>query len=79
MSKRISPAQRLRAEIDEVFAGGEDLARAIEQVAVLGAQLLLQAAVEAEVTAFLGRDRYERTASCEDRAPGCVMGIARPR
>ena len=66
MSKRISPAQRLQAEIDEVFAGGEDLAGAIEQVAVLGARLLLQAAIEAEVTAYLGRDRYERTASCED-------------
>ncbi|BDB45515.1 hypothetical protein IWGMT90018_59610 [Mycobacterium kiyosense] len=62
MSKRISPAQRLQAEIDEVFAGGEDLAGAIEQVAVLGARLLLQAAIEAEVTAFLGRDRYERAA-----------------
>lgn len=60
MSKRISPAQRLQTEIDEVFAGGEDLAGAIEQVAVLGARLLLQAAIEAEVTAFLGRDRYER-------------------
>ena len=46
MSKRISPAQRLQAEIDEVFAGGEDLAGAIEQVAVLGARLLLQAAIE---------------------------------
>ena len=56
MSKRISPAQRLQAEIDEVFGGGEDLADAIEQVAVLGARLLLQAAIEAEVTAYLGRD-----------------------
>ena len=42
MSKRVSPAERLRAEIDEVFAGGEDLSRAIEQVARLGARLLLQ-------------------------------------
>ena len=29
MSKRVSPAERLRAEIDGVFAGGEDLSRAI--------------------------------------------------
>ena len=80
MSKRVSPAERLRAEIDEVFAGGEDLARAIEQVAQLGAQLLLQSAVEAEVAAFLGRDRYERAASCGDaRILGCATGIARPR
>ena len=74
MSKRISPAQRLQAEIDEVFAGGEDLAGAIEQVAVLGARLLLQAAIEAEVTAYLGRDRYERTASCEDARAGMRNG-----
>jgi putative transposase len=74
VSKRISPAQRLQAEIDEVFAGGEDLAGAIEQVAVLGARLLLQTAIEAEVTAFLGRDRYERTASCEDARAGMRNG-----
>ena len=74
MSKRISPAQRLQAEIDGVFAGGEDLAGAIEQVAVLGARLLLQAAIEAEVTAYLGRDRYERTASCEDARAGMRNG-----
>ena len=80
MSKRISPAQRLQAEIDEVFAGGEDLAGAIEQVAVLGARLLLQAAIEAEVTAYLGRDRYERAArAATTPAPGCATGTARPR
>ena len=74
MSKRISPAQRLQAEIDEVFAGGEDLAGAIERVAVLGARLLLQAAIEAEVTAYLGRDRYERAAGCEDARAGMRNG-----
>ena len=74
MSKRVSPAERLRAEIDEVFAGGEDLSRAIERVAQLGAQLLLQSAVEAEVAAFLGRDRYERAASCGDPHPGMRNG-----
>src|SRR6478735_3216474 len=47
VSKRVSPAERLRAEIDEVFAGGADLSRAVERVARLGAQLLLQSAVEA--------------------------------
>jgi len=72
--KRVSPAERLRAEIDEVFAGGEDLSRAIERVAQLGAQLLLQSALEAEVSAFLGRDRYERAASCEDARAGMRNG-----
>ena len=64
----------MQAEIDEVFAGGEDLAGAIEQVAVLGARLLLQAAIEAEVTAYLGRDRYERAASCDDARAGMRNG-----
>jgi len=63
VSSRVSPSARLHAEIDEIFAGGADLVSAIEQVARLGAQLLLQAALEAEVTAFLGRERYQRTAS----------------
>jgi len=53
-----------------VFATGDDLATALEQVARLGAQLLLQAAVEAEVTGFLGRDRYARAASTEGAATG---------
>ena len=57
-----------------MFAGGEDLAGAIEQVAVLGARLLLQAAIGAEVTAYLGRDRYERAASCEDARAGMRNG-----
>ena len=60
MSKRVSPTERLRAEIDEVFAGGADLSRAIERVARLGARLLLQSALKAEVTALLGRDRAGR-------------------
>ena len=58
MSKRVSPAQCLRAEIDGVFAAGEDLSRAIEGLAQLGAQLILQCALEAEVAARLGRERY---------------------
>jgi putative transposase len=74
VSKRLSPAQRLREEIDGVFAGGEDLAGAIEQVAALGARLLLQAAIEAEVSAFLGRDRYQRAAASEDARAGIRNG-----
>jgi len=74
VSKRISPAQRLQAEIDGVFAGGEDLAGAIEQVAVLGARLLLQTAIEAEVTALLGRERYERAATSQDARVGMRNG-----
>jgi putative transposase len=74
VSARVSPTDRLRAEIDEVFASGVDLAGAVEKVARLGAQLLLQAALEAEVTTFLGRDRYERAASTEDSRAGMRNG-----
>ena len=74
MSKRVSPAERLRVQIDEVFAGGQDLARAIEEVARLGAQLLLQTAIEAEVAAFLGRNRYARLADVADARQGMRNG-----
>ena len=57
-----------------MFASGVDLAGAVEQVARLGAQLLLQAALEAEVTAFLGRDRYARTAGTEEGRAGLRNG-----
>jgi putative transposase len=72
--KRISPCERLHAQIDEVFAGGADLATALEKVAQLGAQLLLQAAIEGEVAAFLGRERYERAAGCEHARDGMRNG-----
>jgi putative transposase len=55
VSKRVSPTQRLRAEVDELFASGRDLASILEDVARASVQLMLQAALEAEVDAFLGR------------------------
>jgi transposase-like protein len=64
----------LRVEVDEVFTGGEDLSHAIEQVARLGAQLLLQCALEAEVSARLGRERYQRAATCADARAGMRNG-----
>jgi hypothetical protein len=52
---RVSPVARVRAEIDQLFADpARDLGEVVEQVARLGARLLLQTALEAEVTAFLG-------------------------
>src|SRR5512144_377867 len=74
VSSRVSPTECLCAEIDEVCVASGDLASAIEQVARLGAQLLLQAALEAEVTVFLGRDRYARAASTEDARAGSRNG-----
>lgn len=60
MAPRVSPSQRLRAEIDEVFGRQGDLPQALEEVTRLSVRLMLQAALEAEVTEFLGRDRYQR-------------------
>jgi putative transposase len=57
---RGSPIERIRAEIDQLFTADQDLGETLEEVARLGARLLLQAALEAEVTTFLGRDRHAR-------------------
>ena len=74
MPKRVSPTEVLRDQIDAVFAQGGDLAGAIETVARLGAQLLLQSALEAEVTDFLGRQRYARAALTDDAKAGMRNG-----
>jgi putative transposase len=71
---RVSPADRIRHHIDELFAQERPLPEILEEVARLGAQLLMQAALEAEVTEFLGRDRYERAAACADARPGSRNG-----
>ena len=41
MSKRVSPTDRLRAEADELFASGRDLAAVLEDVARLSVRLML--------------------------------------
>src|SRR6478672_4463569 len=56
---RVSPTDRVRAKIDELFESDRELPEILEEVARLGAQLLMQAALEAEVTEFLGRERYQ--------------------
>jgi len=71
---RVSPTDRIRDHIDELFAQDKPLPEILEQVARLGAQLLMQAALEAEVTEFLGRDRYARAALTEDARPGSRNG-----
>ena len=75
MPVRVSPTDRIRDHIDELFAEGRPLPEILEDVARLGAQLLMQAALEAEVTEFLGRDRYQRAAACGDVRPGCRNGF----
>ena len=74
MPHRVSPTDRIRGHIDELFAQDKALPEILEEVARLGAQLLMQAALEAEITEFLGRDRYQRPAACEDARPGSRNG-----
>jgi len=71
---RVLPTDRIRHHIDELFAADRPLPEILEEVARLGAQLLMQAALEAEVTEFLGRDRYQRAAACGDARPGSRNG-----
>ena len=79
MSVRVSPTEKIRAEIDVLFGGERELGEVIEDVARLGARLIIQTALEAEVEAFLGRARYQRAAAAEEPGRGCVMATARRR
>jgi putative transposase len=58
--KKVVPSERLRHELDEVLAGIGEAEDPVEAVARLGARLILQQALEDEVTDFVGRARYER-------------------
>ena len=57
---RVAPSERFRVELDEALAGVGAEQDPVEVVGRLGARLILQQALEDEVTEFLGRARYER-------------------
>ncbi len=61
MEHRIAPSVQIEAAIEAVLTGGLADPDALSTLGRLGAQLVLQRAVEDEVAAFLGRARYERT------------------
>ncbi len=61
MKQRIAPSVQIEAAIEAVLAGGLAEPDALSSLGRLGAQLVLQRAVEDEVAAFLRRARYERT------------------
>src|SRR5215218_3146584 len=56
----IVPSERLRRELHDLVAGVGDEDDPIEAIGRLGARLILQQALEEELTEFLGRERYER-------------------
>src|SRR3712207_5925660 len=57
---RVAPSERFRRELDDVLAGVDGEADPVERIGRLGARLILQQALEDEVSEFLGRARYER-------------------
>jgi putative transposase len=59
-SRRVSPSQLFREQLDDLFASGRELGQIPQEVGRLGVALLFQTAFEAEVTEFLGRERYAR-------------------
>jgi putative transposase len=83
VSTRVSPLERVRAEIDDLFGSERDLGEVLEEVARLGVRLLMQTAIEAEVTEFLGRERYvhgerARPGSRNGHCPTTVKTTAGP-
>ncbi|MEV4833174.1 IS256 family transposase [Nonomuraea sp. NPDC049486] len=78
MARTLPPVQAIRAEIDALFTEGRDLVEVIEEVARLGARLIIQTAVEAEVDAFLGRARYQRAATATGAGGNDQQSTVRP-
>ena len=56
----IVPSERLRGELHDLIAGVGEEDDPIEAIGRLGARLILQQALEEELSEFLGRERYER-------------------
>lgn len=69
MSRRVSAIARVRAQIDELFASERELGSVLGEVAWLGVRLLMQAALEADVSQFLGRERYGHGERARDGSP----------
>ena len=57
---RVAPSERFRAQLDEAMVGVGQEQDPVETIGRLGARLILQQALEEEVSEFLGRRRYER-------------------
>jgi transposase-like protein len=77
VTTRVSPIEQLRAEIDDLFGESDEarqLGDTLEEVARIGARLLLQTVLEAELAEFLGRNRYERRAAATEARAGSRNG-----
>jgi putative transposase len=77
VTPRVSPTDEIRAEIHALFAPTDEsrqLGDTLEEVARIGARLLLQTVLEAEIAEFLGRNRYERRAAAQEARSGSRNG-----
>ena len=74
MEQRIAPSDRLEAAIADVLTEGFTDPTRLAEVGRLGAQLVIQRGVDAQVEEFLRRARYERPSE----ARGSRNGV-RPR
>ena len=61
--ERIAPSVALEAQIADLLSQGVQDNEQLAELGRLGTRLVLQRAVEDEVTAFLSRSRYERTSA----------------
>jgi len=61
VQQRIAPSVQIEAAIEAALAGGLGDPDALSTLGRLGAQLVLQRAVEDELATFLARARYQRT------------------
>jgi hypothetical protein len=61
VERRIARSTKIEAATERMLLDGADDPDRLTELGRLGAQLVLQRAVEEEVEAFLGRARYERT------------------
>ncbi len=77
MAPRVSPTERIRAQIHDLFEGDVELPEVFEQVARLSVRLTLQSVLEEFVCVDLLRDRYERRE--EDGPEGYRNGFQPPR
>jgi transposase-like protein len=75
MGTRVVPSERLRQELDALIGNSGELADPIEEIGRLGARLIIQQALEDELSEFLGRRRYERV----DEKIGYRNGYERPQ
>jgi putative transposase len=76
---RLSPTDKIRAEIDALFGSGRDLAEVLEDVARLGARLIMQTGLEVGVAGFLGRAATGAAGRRPRRGRARVTGSARAR